>query len=322
MIEVTTNSSLNIIVDQGRLGRLAQGVSRGGALDGLAYELGNVMVGNDAGAASIEVNSYPFKLRFERDCTIAVTGALSFYTLDDANHVPWSTGSVKAGQTLTIPYPLSGRATYIAFDGGVDVAPVLGSRSTDIRASFGGHQGRALQKGDRLALGAERSQAKGGPVCKAHLSPLLTEFWTAHAQGITTLRVLPSAEWHEFSETAQAAFSSGLYSVTNDSNRQGYRFEGPALQRSHGVELLSHGILPGTIQVPRNGQPIIQLVDANTCGGYPKIANVIEADLWKFGQLTPKDKIRFQLTTAEDAVQSLRDLQDYKNRLSQQYRVA
>jgi biotin-dependent carboxylase-like uncharacterized protein len=322
MIEVLTNSSLNIVVDQGRLGRLAQGISRGGALDRLAYELGNIMAGNDSGAASIEVNSYPFRLRFDRDCKIAVTGALSFYSVDNVRHVPWSAGVVTAGQTLTIPYPLSGRSTYIALSGGVDVPRVLGSRTTDIRASFGGFDGKALLRGDHLHVVCASTEPLDDAGFKAHISPLLTDFWRSHAQGKTILRVVPAAQWEEFSTSARAEFTTGQYAVTNDSNRQGYRLEGPTLDRDGGGELLSHGILPGTVQVPRNGQPIIQLVDANTCGGYPKIANVIDADLWKFGQLSPKDKITFEVVTIEDAVQALKESQAYKSELSRQYPTA
>jgi allophanate hydrolase subunit 2 len=137
------------------------------------------------------------------------------------------------------------------------------------------------------------------------------------AAGTVRIRALPSAEYEHFSEDAASAFQRTEYRLTPDCNRQGYRLDGEALKTRHPVELLSHGIVPGTVQVPPSGMPIVQMAEANTCGGYPKIANVIEPDLWRLAQLRPGQRVRFELVDQEAAVAAIREQDREQARIRQ-----
>lgn len=300
MMEILSNGPLNIIVDRGRIGFLASGVSRSGAIDSLSYELGNAMLGNSREAASIEINNFPFKVRMGEACCVAITGALSTSRIGQKQHAPWSRLKINAGETLVIEAPQAGRCVYLAIEGGIEVQRVLNSCATDLKAAFGGHEGKALAKGDRLRSSPRNSAASAAP--SSLFDPALQAYWQALSEAGTTVRVLPSAEWQEFSDENKERFFNTHYTVGRSSNRQGYRLSGAVLKRTVNRELLSHGIVPGTVQIPTSGEPIIQLVDANTCGGYPKLVNVIEADLWKLGQLMPGRTLRFELTDIDAAL--------------------
>jgi biotin-dependent carboxylase-like uncharacterized protein len=184
--------------------------------------------------------------------------------------------------------------------GGVDVPEVLGSRSTQLRGAFGGHEGRALKKGDTLrAAGAEQPCRTGfGLVPPALTLPLQVD-------GVAAVRVLPAAEYLGFEESSRAAFWAGEWKITAQSDRYGYRLAGEALQPVAPMEIRSHGIVPGVIQVPHSGQPIIQMRDAQPSGGYPKFGTVIEADLWRLGQAPIGSRIRFIEATWAEAVAAL-----------------
>ncbi|MCU1728593.1 biotin-dependent carboxyltransferase family protein [Pseudomonas sp. 7P_10.2_Bac1] len=300
MMEILSNGPLNILVDQGRIGHLASGVSRSGPMDSLSYELGNAMLGNSGEAASLEINNFPFRVRFNETRCIAITGALSTSRIEQKRHAPWSRLTVNAGETLVIEPPQEGRCVYLAIDGGIEAQQILDSCSTDLKGAFGGFGGKSLGKGDCLRSSTAGRQATVTP--SSLFDPELQTYWRALSEAGTTVRVLPSAEWQEFSEDTKERFFTTPYRVDRSSNRQGYRLAGTVLKRTVKRELLSHGIVPGTVQVPTSGEPIIQLVDANTCGGYPKLANVIEADLWKLGQLMPGHAIRFELTDIDTAL--------------------
>ncbi len=300
MIEVLSNGALNAVQDGGRRGWLASGISLCGAMDGPALKTANCLVGNDLGAAGIEVQVFPFRLRALVDRAVAVTGADCAATVDDVTMPPWWALPMREGQVLTLRAPRSGVRAYIAVAGGIDVPIRLGSRSTDLRGGVGGHEGRALARGDRLKLGAE---PKG----------LLSGGWGAAPPerragdaGPASIRVIPAAEYRFFGEGARETFSGSPWRVTREANRMGYRLSGPGLALDTPLELLSHGILPGTVQVPPSGQPIIQLSDANTCGGYPKIATVIEADLWRLAQAPADAELRFAIIGQSEAVEALR----------------
>ncbi|WP_438750474.1 biotin-dependent carboxyltransferase family protein [Pararhizobium sp. O133] len=304
MIEILSTGAVNSVQDLGRTGYLAAGVGRSGAMDAPALEIANLLVGNDRDAAGIEIALFPFRLRFERDTIFALAGADCPARIGDREVPGWWVTNAMAGEVLTIGLPRSGARAILAFQGGIDVSLVLGSRSTDLKSAFGGLEGRGLNRGDRLLLvdvpckplriaagfGADPSQLRGPVPGKDE--PVV-------------LRVLPSAEHDAFTDEAIARFFGSDWSITNDANRMGYRLSGPDLQLTRKLELFSHGIMPGTVQVPPNGQPIIQLAEANTCGGYPKIANVIEADLWKLAQAPVGAWLRFEMTDRDKAVAAL-----------------
>jgi biotin-dependent carboxylase-like uncharacterized protein len=196
----------------------------------------------------------------------------------------------------------------VTFDGGIDVPLVLESRSTDQKGGFGGHLGRGLERGDRLPLSSASDERQAGKTAAfgAALGGL-----TAHSHqsrtGTTALRVLRAAEFEEFTAESREAFFSASWRLTHDSNRTGARFTGPTLRTRAPLELLSHGILSGTVQIPPSGCPMVQLADANTCGGYPTIATVIEADLWRLGQAPLGSAVTFVETDRDSAIEELRE---------------
>lgn len=303
MIEILSTGLLNTIQDLGRPGHLALGVSHGGAMDRDALATANLMLGNEPSAAGIEVALHPFRVRVHSDTAIAVTGADCPMRLDERNIPPWWAAPVRAGQILTVDAPRTGARSYIAFGGGLDVPAILGSRATDVKSGFGGYHGRGLCRGDRLqSVSVHWDLPNSGVGVAKEERSLVGDGFMAPIE----LRVLPAAEFHAFAPQALAAFTGSEWRVTTEANRMGYRLAGENLSLSTPVELLSHGIVPGTVQVPPSGQPMIQLADANTCGGYPKIATVIEADLWRLAQAPVGARLRFTLTTVRDSTDALR----------------
>lgn len=304
MIEILTTGKLNTVQDLGRKGWLDIGVSPSGAMDKQALETANLLLGNDSMAAAIEVALFPFRFRSEVDIDIAVTGADCDVSIDGLAYPSWWAVTVRQGQSVTLDSPRAGARAYVAFTGGIDTPPVLGSRATDLKSAFGGLNGGGLSRGDLLPLRPSARPAglpAGGIGVAWGEHPLVHD----HRHGPVEIRVLPAAEYDVFTPESQAALVSGDWLVTAEANRMGYRLSGLGLSLLQPLELLSHGIVPGTIQVPRSGQPIIQLADANTCGGYPKIATVIEADLPRLAQAPVGAVLRFVLVTTDEAVDAL-----------------
>lgn len=213
-----------------------------------------------------------------------------------------------------LPAAKRGMRGYLCIAGGIDVLPMLGSRSTDLASRFGGLGGRALRDGDRLPVGV----LPAGMGCLAADAPefgVKAPAWCAfvrvdepprrhrpaHAPWAMPVRVLPGPDYASFAADSQQAFWDEEWLVTANSNRMGYRLAGVELVRERPAELLSHAVLPGTIQVPPNGQPIVLMHDAQTTGGYPKIGTVIRADLWKLAQARLNLPIRFVRTTPDAA---------------------
>lgn len=301
MIEILTTGLPNTVQDLGRPGHLALGISHGGAMDKEALTIANLMLGNHPSDAGIEIALYPFRLRTDVDTAVAITGADCPVAAGGRRYPSWWAFSVRAGETLVIEAPRAGARSYIAFAGGLDLPPVLGSRATDVKGGFGGLSGRGLSRGDRLSLKAS--------TCTLPADGLGAAIEERRGTGASPieLRVLPAAEAEAFTPEARAAFAEGEWTITNDANRMGYRLSGQPLSLLSPLELLSHGIVPGTVQVPPAGQPIIQLADANTCGGYPKIATVIEPDLWRLAQAPVGARLRFTPVSPEEATEALRD---------------
>jgi 5-oxoprolinase (ATP-hydrolysing) subunit C len=302
MIEILATGALATVQDHGRSGALKWGVGASGALDNLALAAGNILLGNDERAAGIEIQIFPFQARFTGDCAFAITGADCGATLDDLPLPPWWVQTASAGQVLSLGIPRQGtwRASraYLCLAGGVDVPVVLGSRSTQLRGAFGGLEGRQLRSGDRLQAGATPNMTgrTGFGLCPPALDLPLTK------DGLPAVRVLPAAEYGQYTEAAHHSLWNEAWRVTPQSDRYGYRLEGTPLHPVAPIETRSHGIVPGVIQVPPNGQPIVQMRDAQPSGGYPKIGAVIEADLWRLGQAPIGSRIRFIQTSWDEAI--------------------
>ncbi len=277
------------IQDSGRSGWRQFGIGSGGVLDVPAMKTANLLVGNLLHSAVLEITLGQFCAQFERDGWIALTGAGCNAELEGkAVWTGWRM-PVKKGQRLSLSIPVRGMRSYLAVDGGFDLPPVLGSLSTDLQAGFGGFHGRRLADGDVIPLAAATHQFSQ-PVGVRQL------LWG------NRLRALPGPEYHEFSRESQEAFWRIPWTLSPQSNRMGYRLQGRPLTRHTGRELLSHGLLPGVVQVPHNGQPIVLMADAQTTGGYPRIACVIEADLYHLAQIRLGDPLNFVHCTLEDAL--------------------
>lgn len=307
MIEILSATALATIQDFGRFGSLGYGVGTSGAMDHLALALGNLLLGNPEDAAAVEIPLFPFEVRFAQDCAFAVTGAACEATLDGQPLPPFWVAQAREGQVLSLGYPTSGSRAYLCLAGGVDVPSVLGSRSTQLRGEFGGLQGRALKQGDRIS--ALRAGERELPTDFGVVSP--TQALPLQRDGLPAMRVLPAAEYECFLEESRAAFWAGEWKVTTQSNRYGYRLEGAPILPKVPMEVRSHGIVPGVIQVPHGGQPIIQMRDAQPSGGYPKFGTVIEADLWRLGQAPIGSKVCFIECSYAEAVAALEDNQRY-----------
>lgn len=308
MIEVLTAGALTTVQDRGRFGCLRWGVGTAGAMDGVALAAGNLLLGNEEDCAAIEVQIFPFRVRFHEGCTFAITGADCGARLDGLPLMPWAAHTARAGQELQLgpPQPGPSRASraYLCLPGGVDVPVVLNSRSTQLRGAFGGFEGRPLRRGDTLRARApsQNSVCAGlGLVPAAVALPL-------QQGGCPAVRVLPAAEYGGYTAASQAAFWQGEWTITPQSDRYGYRLAGEALQPVAPMEMRSHGIVPGVVQVPPDGQPIVQMRDAQPTGGYPKIGTVIEADLWRLGQAPIGSRIRFIETSWGEALDALDEL--------------
>jgi biotin-dependent carboxylase-like uncharacterized protein len=220
---------------------------------------------------------------------------------------------VQRGQTLTLRVAQGGVRAYLCVAGGIDVPEMMGSRSTDLKASFGGFEGRPLKDGDKLAtLPADLSHA---PDISADPVGVKAARWTFdRTVGDTpVMRVLPGPEYDDFLAEAQAAFWESDWTLTPNSNRMGFRLQGPELARKkqRSGDLLSHGVVPGVIQVPPSGQPIVLMADAQTTGGYPKIGTVILADQWRLAQIPLGTRVRFERVTLEQAEAARADVARY-----------
>lgn len=311
MINVLATGPLNTVQDLGRFGFRNIGVTASGAMDSLATRIGNLLVGNDEGAASIEVQTFPLKISFDRPTVFAITGADCRATLDGEQVPPWWVQQADSGQTLELSTPLRNARAYVSFAGGVDVPVVMGSRSTSLRGSFGGFAGRFLQTGDSISIAAaEDSNIPRGGFGVVPPAKALAEFFPVGQDGELLLRATPAGEHDLFGRDAER-FWAQAWKISSQSDRTGYRLSGEPIKPDAPVEMRSHGVVPGVVQVPPGGEPIVQMSDANTAGGYPKIAGVIEVDLWRLAQARIGSRIRFVKSGVEEALAAEQAVEDY-----------
>jgi antagonist of KipI len=298
-ITVLRAGPLTSVQDLGRPRHRALGISRGGALDLFAAEIANLLVLNPAEAGLLEVTLGGVRLRFADERRVAWCGG-EFAVQIAGRTIPAGRPSlVRQGEELKIGASQRGCRAWLGIAGGVEVPVILDSCSTDLRSSFGGYAGRALQDGDELSLGNSAPGATGfGPVA-AWGAPAE---WGLTARHAPVLRVVRGAEWERFGQTARHAFLETAFRVSAQADRMGARLEGAELSRKDKGEMLSEAVAPGTIQVANNGQPILLLGDCQTIGGYPKIAHVITVDLAPAAQLQPNDVVRFKEVSQTEAV--------------------
>lgn len=317
MIEILSVTGPASIQDLGRFDQYRFGVGTSGAMDDVALRAGNIMLGNDENAAAVEIPMMPFRLRFDRNIAFALTGAAVEAEIAGRAIPPWWRSYARAGDILNIKAMSHGARSYLAVSGGIDVPMVMGSRSTQFRGEFGGLEGRPLQVGDILPCAASAAA-----IGELGIEPAgITLARPNAAADETIVRVIVAGEYEAFDATAQDLFWSSSWTITPQSNRYGYRLQGRAVQPKAPLEKRSHGIVPGVIQIPPNGQPIIQMRDAQTSGGYPKIATVVGADLWRVGQARLGGKLRFEQTAYTDALAVEGEMSAYLDRLRANMRL-
>jgi antagonist of KipI len=313
---------LTSVQDLGRIGFREFGVSLGGALDLFALRAANLLVGNDEHAAGLEITFAGLRLHFQDERIVAWCGGEFDVRVGPTALPAGHACLVSAGDELKFGPPKIGCRSWLAISGGIDVPIVLGSRSTDLRASFGGFNGRALRDGDELFLGEFRRSSR--PVGTTERISLRTapHDWVSPARREPLLRFVRGVDVNRFSASSVQHFTSELFAVSPDSDRMGGRLDGPELKRVDESDLISEAVAPGTIQVPPSGKPILLLGDCQTIGGYPKIAHVITVDLGIAAQLRAGDRVRFSEVSLADAHRLLlereRELERFRIGLSLQ----
>jgi biotin-dependent carboxylase-like uncharacterized protein len=274
-----------MIQDRGRFGFRDRGVPVCGAMDQQALMVGNLLVGNDVGAAAIEITLGGFKAEFLSEVQFAVTGSDQVPRLNHDLIANWTCHFAAKGDILSLCYAQSGVRSYLALSDGVDVPVVMGSRSTYLRGGFGGYLGRALKKGDILHLG----DTSGKPIL-AFPSGLIPPY-----SDQPTLRVVPGPQDDYVTGKGMESFLSSLYEVTTRADRMGISLSGPLIELAGGADIISDGTCAGAVQVHGNQQPTILAADCQTVGGYVKIATVISADLPLLAQLPAGARLRFEI---------------------------
>ncbi|HXY25257.1 MAG TPA: biotin-dependent carboxyltransferase family protein [Candidatus Acidoferrum sp.] len=303
-IVVLSPGLLTTVQDLGREGFGPLGVSPSGAADPVSLRIGNRLVGNAESAPALEMTLLGGTFQFPQGAKVALTGSDFGVTLEGAPVQLWSSFEVRPGQILRFGPTRSGARCYLCMRGGIDVKPFLGSASTHLLSGLGGHEGRALRKGDVLKLGRTGIPACPLPSEAAGKVPCLRRLATKARERLAPRKVLrvtpgPQSDW--FPEASQQIFYGSSYRVAEESNRMGLRLEGPAIPEGAHGEMVSEGVSLGAVQIAAGGHPIILFVDQQTTGGYAKIANVISADLHSLGQLRPRDEIRFERVNWESA---------------------
>lgn len=303
-LTVLTPGMLTTVQDLGRPGHEHMGVPPSGAMDPGALRLANALAGNAPGVAALEFTVTGGRLHvLDAACTIAYAGSASLHMAAASGAPervlpPWQSHRLPAGATLTIGPLQRGMRGYLAVGGGIAVRPVLGSASTLTRARLGGVEGRALARGDVLAIGSARSAFK-----RRWLPSRDTAWFYRDAP----IGVMLGPQQDHFSQREIDRFLNATYRLAPQSDRMGLRLDGPAVAHAKGADIITDPIAAGSIQIPGAGQPLIAMNDRQTTGGYPKIATVITADLPRLAQLRPGQPLRFEALDAAAAVQRWRE---------------
>jgi len=308
-IQVLRPGLLMTVQDMGRHGHQHMGLCPGGAMDPLALTLANALVGNDHGAAALELTVLGPDLLFERDTLVALVGAE--FEADMPINRPVL---VARGSRVSISRAARGARGYLAIAGGIAVEEVLGSRSTYLPGGFGGLDGRVLKRGDVLPLAPDavklsrerfaslKNKDRRGSSVRWHVPPL-----TVPDREPIVLHAIEGEHFGDFDANMQRVFFDTIWRVTPDSNRMGYRLAGPPLTRTKSDEILSGPTALGSVQVPANGVPIALMADHQTTGGYPRIAEIASADVPRLAQIAPGGTLHFARTTLEMAAELRKD---------------
>jgi len=301
MIEVLTPGLLSSLQDRGRPGLAHLGIGRAGAADLPALRLAHALVGNPPDACALEITLTGPTLRLHRDVELALTGAPVAAEANGRALPGWTPLRLKAGSVLRLGGMRHGCRSYLAVRGGIDVATVLGSRSQDLNAGLGPLDGRALRAGDRLPLGATDAFAGDADHAAWSLDP---RPWFDGAVA-RPLRLLSGTHTERLDAASREALFAASFRIAAASNRVGCRLDGPRLALHAPLELISEGVVAGTVQLPPNGQPIVLLCEHPVSGGYPRIGQLAAVDLPRLAQRRPGDALRFAPVDAGEAARLL-----------------
>ena len=307
--KVTKSGIFDIIQDLGRYGYQQFGMPVSGAMDSYALRIGNRILGNKENEAGIEISSPGLILEVLCRTVIAIAGA----DFDPAiNNLPapiWEALEVKRGDSISFNQIKNGSRSYLLVMGGINVPCLLGSKSTYVRAKIGGLKGRPLKRSDIIHIG--NSEKKLQDVIGRKVASI--DIPDYHKDN--EIRVILGPQDDYFSENGLSAFLNSFYEITANSDRMGYRLKGPKIKSKSGSDIITDGIPLGSIQVPRNGMPIVMLADRQTTGGYAKIATVISVDIDKFAQMKPGNRVKFKKVNLEEAHQLLHEREKKINNL-------
>lgn len=301
MIRVAAPGFFTTVQDLGRYGYAHLGISPAGAADRLSFRIANRLVGNDENLPALEMTLSGATLEFTESAVVALAGAHCESRIGAGQAPRNAAFDVAAGAVLRCGNISGGARCYLAIQGGYDIPLAMGSASTFVAGHFGGFQGRRLQTGDVLHVGQHNRLGVRS------LRPGALDTLRAPRE----LGVTRGAQQDWFGAEAWERFFAGVYVVSEQSDRAGLRLKGEPVRPHEATELLTEGIPLGAIQVPQDGQPIILFIDQQTTGGYPKIANVIAADMHRVGQLRPRDEVRFVEVNIQQAVQMLREQEQW-----------
>ncbi|MEP7184883.1 MAG: biotin-dependent carboxyltransferase family protein [Rhodanobacter sp.] len=315
-VHVLKPGLLSSLQDAGRGGHAAIGVGRAGAMDWPAWRLANALVGNRRDEAAIECTLLGPTLRFDSAAWIALTGAPISARIGPLEVPPWTACAVPAGSVLQLGGMPIGCRSYLAVRGGFDVPPVLGSRSSDLHAGLGYQTGRALRSGDVLPLGASKSPS---PALTTDGRPaplnwgLDPQPWFDFAQA--PIELLCGSHWDQLDAASQKTLFEQRFRISKDSNRTASRLDGQTLNLKVPLELISEAALPGTMQLPPSGQPIVLMAEAPVTGGYPRIAQVASVDMPRLAQRRPGDAVFFRQVSLNHALVRLAEREQALTRM-------
>ena len=296
-----------------RSGYRGMGIGSSGAMDNFAMEVANYLSGNKSSAAVIEINFPAPEILFLQNTFISITGANFNAAINDSSVPNWTLVFVKKNSILQFKKPLHGARAYIAVQGGWQATEWLGSYSTHLKAAAGGYHGRALQKDDVIESAATDVYFDQHKIFSWHISEIELDKMYHPANSI---RCIKGIEWDLLEDAAKRSFQKNDFIISDQSDRMGYRLNGPSLLLNQSTELISSATDAGIIQLLPDGNCIVLMADHQTTGGYPRIASVIKADLPKLAQAEAGRAIHFKMVSlqeAEDAfIQQQKTLREIK----------
>lgn len=312
-MKITAMTAMASLQDMGRFGHRRFGIGTSGAMDSWAIKAGNALLNNPDNTVAIEVTLGGMTLAFDDSDVDATTGEISVcltgalyeaYVTDTAKQtrerVPngWRI-AIKAGQTLELVRAIQGMHGYICIQGGLAIEQVLGSASTNAKAEFGGYHGRLLKVGDVLSV----TNTQRPKLSQIGMAQFEDDYHDLYKNAKPIIRIVKNSETGYFTRDSLLQLTKQPYKLLSSSNRMGYRLEGEqTLALTEPLQMNSHGVDIGMIQVPPQGHPIVLMADAQTTGGYPKIASIIQGDIGKFAQLRFGQSCQFQWVTLDEVI--------------------